>query len=199
MGYKNDDPCIKKAYPDERLFVLMARDPAAPKVILHWIAKSIGVQPPDKIQEALECALEMDSKGVEFRERKGIDDKKQIELRERDEFEHWKKHRKVNAMSPCIKEHSQLSKFDRGLINGRMESNAASDKELNLIRDNPPFTPQFIRDDVDRSLIKARMVDLERMIANNVCEEDETFGKTDAVNLKRYITEYRQLKNEIAQ
>ena len=59
MGYKKDDPCIKKAYDDERLFVLMARDWAAPFVIIDWIRNSIGSQPREKLHEALDCAIEM--------------------------------------------------------------------------------------------------------------------------------------------
>ncbi len=31
MGYKKDDPCIQKAFDDERLFVLMTRDNTAPE------------------------------------------------------------------------------------------------------------------------------------------------------------------------
>jgi len=59
MGYKKDDPCIKKAYDDERLFVLMARDPHAPRTVIDWIGRSLGEQPPAKLHEALDCALEM--------------------------------------------------------------------------------------------------------------------------------------------
>src|SRR5688572_17247224 len=91
MGYKKNDLCIEKAYDDERLFVLMARDPQAPEVILKWIAHSLGNQPDDKIREALECAIEMQNKGHIFRERKEYDDKRIAERKERDEFEAWKK------------------------------------------------------------------------------------------------------------
>jgi hypothetical protein len=59
MGYKNNDPCIKKAFDDERLFVLMARDAAAPYAIMQWISRSLKTQPPEKLHEALDCALEM--------------------------------------------------------------------------------------------------------------------------------------------
>jgi len=59
MGYKKDDPCIKKAYDDERLFVLMTRDPEAPRTIIHWISRSLGKQPPEKLREALDCAIQM--------------------------------------------------------------------------------------------------------------------------------------------
>lgn len=82
MAYKND-PFIKKAYDDERLFVLMARDPAAPKCILHWIAKSIDSQPAEKIREALDCALEMKARGQEFRDQRDEEAKrKEYETKE---------------------------------------------------------------------------------------------------------------------
>lgn len=70
MGYKNSDPCIKKAYDDERLFVLMARDPAAPAVVIEWIKQSIGSQPAVKLHEALDAAIEMHAIGRAIRDRK---------------------------------------------------------------------------------------------------------------------------------
>jgi hypothetical protein len=98
MGYKNDDPCIKKAYDDERLFVLMARDPQAPETIIKWIAHSLGNQPDDKIREALECAIEMQNRGKEFRIRKEDDDLKAAEKKEHDEFEAWKRRQKIGEV-----------------------------------------------------------------------------------------------------
>ena len=59
MGYKNSDPCLKKAYDDERLFVLMARDPSASRVVIEWIKINVISQPPEKLHEALDCAIEM--------------------------------------------------------------------------------------------------------------------------------------------
>lgn len=70
MGFKKDDPCIRKAFPDERLFVLMARDHTAPGVICEWIKRNLGNQPPEKLHEALDCALEMYERCGEFNERK---------------------------------------------------------------------------------------------------------------------------------
>lgn len=70
MGYKHSDPCIQKAFPDERLFVLMARDPHAPQVVIEWIKQSIGTQPPEKLHEALDAAIEMHKRCEEFRLRK---------------------------------------------------------------------------------------------------------------------------------
>jgi hypothetical protein len=59
MGYKKDDKCIQKAFDDERLFVLMSRDHTAPKVVIEWIKENISRQPPEKLHEALDCAIEM--------------------------------------------------------------------------------------------------------------------------------------------
>ncbi len=43
MGYKNNDPCLNKAYQDERLFILMTRDPSAPKVVVEWIKENTSL------------------------------------------------------------------------------------------------------------------------------------------------------------
>ncbi len=59
MGYKTSDPCLKKAFDDEKIFVLMARDATAPLVIMEWIKLNIGIQPVEKLQEAYDCAMEM--------------------------------------------------------------------------------------------------------------------------------------------
>lgn len=59
---EQSDPnsCLNKARDDERLFVLLARDPAAPVAIQAWIAERIrlGKNTPDdpQIREAAECA-----------------------------------------------------------------------------------------------------------------------------------------------
>lgn len=56
--------CLNKARADEMLFVLLARDPAAPAAIRAWVAERIrlGKNLPDdpQLQEALECARLMD-------------------------------------------------------------------------------------------------------------------------------------------
>ena len=66
MGYKNNDPCIQKAFDDERLFVLMTRDEKAPEVVIEWIKQSIRTQPPEKLHEALDCAIEMANRQQEM-------------------------------------------------------------------------------------------------------------------------------------
>lgn len=70
MGYKKTDRCIEKAFDDERLFVLMARDPTAPLVIARWIELNQGIQPESKLIEAALCMKEMLERGSEFRKRK---------------------------------------------------------------------------------------------------------------------------------
>lgn len=70
MGYKANDPCIQKAFDDERLFVLMARDVTSPKVVCEWIKENIDIQPKEKLFEALECAIEMSRRYREMNDRK---------------------------------------------------------------------------------------------------------------------------------
>jgi hypothetical protein len=72
MGYKNSDPCIQKAFDDERLFVLMARDKHAPAAVIEWIKLSLGSQPPDKLHEALDAAIEMNNERMNINSRKGM-------------------------------------------------------------------------------------------------------------------------------
>jgi len=57
--YKGNDPCLVKAYDDEPIFVLLARDLHAPATILHWAGLSILGQPKAKIQEAVSWAIKM--------------------------------------------------------------------------------------------------------------------------------------------
>lgn len=59
MAYKGNDKCIKNAFDDEKLFVLMARDNTAPQVIIEWIKLNLDKQPIEKLTEALECAVHM--------------------------------------------------------------------------------------------------------------------------------------------
>jgi hypothetical protein len=70
MGYKNSDLCIQKAFDDERLFVLMARDKTAPEVVRFWATINKDIQPEWKIKEALDCANEMERNCAEFNDRK---------------------------------------------------------------------------------------------------------------------------------
>jgi hypothetical protein len=70
MGYKSTDTCIQKAFDDERLFVLMARDATSPQVVGEWIKQNIGLQPREKLIEALDCAIEMWERNGEMIQRK---------------------------------------------------------------------------------------------------------------------------------
>jgi hypothetical protein len=75
MGYKLSDPCLKNAYNDEKLFVLMARDQSAPLVIMEWIKLNLTLQPREKLIEALDVAIEMTNRRIEFIERKSAEAK----------------------------------------------------------------------------------------------------------------------------
>lgn len=70
MGYKNSDPCLQKAFDDERLFILMTRDETAPEVVLEWIKLNIHNQSELKLREAFEAAMEMKNRRAEFHRRK---------------------------------------------------------------------------------------------------------------------------------
>lgn len=73
MGFtKNDNNCIDKAFDDEPLFALMGRDVTSAKIIGEWIKENIGIQPREKLIEALDCAIEVHERGYELRERKRI-------------------------------------------------------------------------------------------------------------------------------
>lgn len=62
--------CFNKAQDGERLFVMLARDPATPIAIRAWIAERIrlGKNTPedDQIREAYECARLMEIERAEI-------------------------------------------------------------------------------------------------------------------------------------
>jgi len=62
--------CLNKASDGERLFVLLARDPAAPVAIRAWIAERIrlGKNAPgdEQLREAFECAALMETERAEI-------------------------------------------------------------------------------------------------------------------------------------
>lgn len=68
---EDTNSCLNKAQDGERLFVLLARDPAAPVAIRAWIAERIrlGKNAPgdEQIREAFECAslMEMERSEIE--------------------------------------------------------------------------------------------------------------------------------------
>jgi hypothetical protein len=70
MGTKNEPgkfDCYANAEPDEPMFVLLARDPAAPRAILEWIKVrkgmiETGAKPASDwpmIDEAVQCVSDM--------------------------------------------------------------------------------------------------------------------------------------------
>lgn len=60
----NPNSCLRKAKENEMLFVLLARDKAAPRVIRYWAAERVrlGLNKIDdkQIVEAFECATIME-------------------------------------------------------------------------------------------------------------------------------------------
>lgn len=64
MAVRDENDCIKKALPDEELFVLMARDVTSPQTILYWISQNVGIQPEEKLREAFICAMKMKNQRV---------------------------------------------------------------------------------------------------------------------------------------
>jgi len=61
---EDTNSCLNKAHDGERLFVLLARDPAAPVAIRAWVAARLrlgkNVTGDAQIEEALECAALME-------------------------------------------------------------------------------------------------------------------------------------------
>ena len=61
--------CLNKCRDDERLFVLLARDPAAPVAIRAWVAERIrlgkNTVTDPQIVEAIDCAAHMETERAE--------------------------------------------------------------------------------------------------------------------------------------
>ena len=71
MGTKNnpgDFDCYANAEPDEPMFVLLARDPDAPLLVMAWaqLREDRG-ENPAKVAEARACAAQMDAWRAERR------------------------------------------------------------------------------------------------------------------------------------
>jgi hypothetical protein len=67
----NPDSCLSRALPYERVFVLLARDVAAPATITFWCERRVAAgkntwQDP-QIVEAMECARLMEEERDEIR------------------------------------------------------------------------------------------------------------------------------------
>lgn len=77
---EHTESCFNKARDNERLFILLARDPAAPAAIRAWVAERIRLcknnLADDQIQEALECAHLMEAERREIEE-----SRRQMEMR----------------------------------------------------------------------------------------------------------------------
>ena len=62
--------CLNKASDNEHLFVLLARDPAAPVAIRAWIAERLrlgkNAAGDEQIREAFECAGLMEMERIEI-------------------------------------------------------------------------------------------------------------------------------------
>lgn len=60
----NPESCLNKAKNDERIFVLLARDAAAPHAINAWVNERIRLGKnkwaDEQIQEAIMCAARME-------------------------------------------------------------------------------------------------------------------------------------------
>ncbi len=51
--------CMNKALDDELVFVLLARDPFTPSVIMEWVKQSYSTQPMEKLIDAISMAKDM--------------------------------------------------------------------------------------------------------------------------------------------
>jgi hypothetical protein len=67
---EHPESCLNKASAHERLFVLLARDVAAPVAIRAWVAERLrlnkNVETDPQIVEALECASLMEAERSEI-------------------------------------------------------------------------------------------------------------------------------------
>jgi hypothetical protein len=70
---EDNTSCLNKARDNERLFVLLARDPEAPIAIRAWVAERVrigkNVLTDAQIVEALDCATRMEHERAEIRAR----------------------------------------------------------------------------------------------------------------------------------
>ena len=53
--------CLNRAASDEPIFTLRAKDPHAAQTLRHWAAMSEGTHEPEKIEEALTLAYQMEA------------------------------------------------------------------------------------------------------------------------------------------
>jgi len=86
MTTKAEDQHLKKALPDEPIFVLLARDITAPEVVAEWIKKNLALQPAEKLHEALDCAIKMAQENETIRAAAEQRKRDEIELKFGEEF-----------------------------------------------------------------------------------------------------------------
>ena len=60
MSTKHNSQCLMKAGDDEPIFVLRAKDPTAPQIVRAWVERNQGLQPYEKLNNAMFLADEMD-------------------------------------------------------------------------------------------------------------------------------------------
>lgn len=56
---KHNSICLQKAWDDEPIFVILGRDTSAAMTVMEWIKLNVGIQPSEKLFEALSIAEEM--------------------------------------------------------------------------------------------------------------------------------------------
>ncbi len=70
---EDSESCLNKAHDSERIFVLLARDPAAPVAIRAWVAERVRIGKNHltdaQMLEALDCAAHMEHEREEVRAR----------------------------------------------------------------------------------------------------------------------------------
>jgi len=54
------DSCLSKAEPDEPIFILRAKDALAPQAVRLWASMAFGAHEIEKVNEALELAVQME-------------------------------------------------------------------------------------------------------------------------------------------
>jgi hypothetical protein len=77
MGSKNQPgkfDCYSKAEPDEPMFVLLGRDPAAGVLVQFWVElrRSAGDDNEDQLDEALRCAEAMTQWAIDHGKREQV-------------------------------------------------------------------------------------------------------------------------------
>lgn len=59
MKAKDAHAYLHTCAPDDEVFVLKGIDITSPVAIAEWIKQNVGSAPPEKLHEALDCAIRM--------------------------------------------------------------------------------------------------------------------------------------------